>query len=68
MHPGFVDKKMSAEDIHEPYPVAGHAMSVGTKPLKKDQWQGCVSAVLAATKTEKCRQHICPPAIPGGWE
>ena len=38
-------------------------MSVGMKPLKKDQWQGCVSSVFAATKTEKSGEYICPPAV-----
>ena len=63
-HPGVVDTKMSTEDIHEPFPVAGYAMSVGLKPFKKDIWQGCVSAVFAATTTTKSGQYICPPAIP----
>jgi hypothetical protein len=29
-----------------------------------DQWQGCVSAVFASTKTEQSGQYICPPAVP----
>jgi NAD(P)-dependent dehydrogenase (short-subunit alcohol dehydrogenase family) len=64
VHPGFVDTKMSTKDIHEPYPVAGYAMSVGMQPFKKDQWMGCVSAVFAAMKTTKSGQYIFPPAIP----
>jgi len=64
MHPGFVDTKMSAQDIHEPYPLGGYAMSVGMAPLKKNIMQGCVSTVFAATKTEKSGQYICPPAVP----
>lgn len=63
-HPGFVDTKMSSQDIHEPYPLAGYAMSVGMAPIKKDIMQGCVSMVFAATKTEKSGQYICPPAVP----
>ena len=63
-HPGFVDTKMSRDDIHEPFPLAGYAMSVGLAPFKKDQFQGCVSTVFAATKTEKSGQYICPPAVP----
>jgi NAD(P)-dependent dehydrogenase (short-subunit alcohol dehydrogenase family) len=63
MHPGFVDTKMSAQDIHEPYPLGGYAMSVGMAPLKKNIMQGCVSTVFAATKTEKSGQYICPPAV-----
>lgn len=39
-------------------------MSVGMKPFKKDQWQGCVSAVFCATKTDRSGEYICPPAIP----
>jgi NAD(P)-dependent dehydrogenase (short-subunit alcohol dehydrogenase family) len=49
VHPGFVEKGMSGEDIHEPYPFGGYAMSVGMKQLKKDQCQGCANAVFAAT-------------------
>ena len=63
-HPGFVDTKMSAVDIHEPYPLAGYAMSVGMKPFKKDIWQGCVTLVYAGTVTTKSGQYICPPAVP----
>ena len=63
-HPGFVDTKMSKEDIHEPYPLGGYAMSVGMAPLKKNIMQGCVSTVFAATKTEGSGQYICPPAVP----
>ena len=63
-HPGFVDTKMSAQDIHEPYPLGGYAMSVGMAPLKKDIWMGCVSTVFAATATTKSGQYICPPAVP----
>jgi hypothetical protein len=64
VHPGFVDTKMSTKDIHEPYPFGGYAMSVGMRPLKKDQWDGCISALFAATETEKSGQYICPPAHP----
>ncbi|KAL9627370.1 MAG: hypothetical protein Q9164_007625, partial [Protoblastenia rupestris] len=63
-HPGFVDTKMSKEDIHEPYPLGGYAMSIGMAPLKKNIMQGCVSTVFAATKTEGSGQYICPPAVP----
>lgn len=63
-HPGFVDTKMSAEDIHEPYPLGGYAMSVGMAPFKKDQFQGCVSTIFAATATTKSGEYICPPAVP----
>ena len=63
-HPGFVDTKMSAQDIHEPYPLGGYAMSVGMAPLKKDKFLGAVSTLFAATTTEKSGEYICPPAIP----
>ena len=63
-HPGFVDTKMSSEDIHEPYPLAGYAMSVGMAPLKKDIMMGCVSTMFAATATTKSGEYICPPAVP----
>lgn len=63
-HPGFVDTKQSNVDIHEPYPLAGYAMSVGMKPFKKDQFEGCVSTMFAATKTTKSGEYICPPAVP----
>ena len=63
-HPGFVESKMSSEDIHEPFPVMGYLNSVTIKPFKKDQFEGCVSAIYAATKTTKSGEYICPPAIP----
>lgn len=63
-HPGFVDTKMSTQDIHEPYPLGGYGMSAVMKPFKKDIMQGCVSTVFAATKTNKSGQYICPPAVP----
>jgi len=63
-HPGIVETKMSSQDIHEPYPIAGYAMSALLKPFKKDQWQGCVSTVFAATATTKSGEYICPPAVP----
>jgi hypothetical protein len=56
--------KMSQEDIHGPYPLGGYAASVGMAPFKKNQFQGCVSAVFTVMKTEKSGQYICPPAIP----
>ncbi|KAK6383781.1 hypothetical protein LTS17_003073 [Exophiala oligosperma] len=62
-HPGFVETKMSVDDIHEPYPTAGYAMSAAMKPIKKDIWMGCVSTVYAATATTKSGEYVCPPAI-----
>ena len=50
-HPGFVDTKMSVKDIHEPYPLAGYAMSVAMAPFKKDQFEGALSALYAAVSS-----------------
>ena len=63
-HPGFVETKMSIDDIHEPYPILGYGMSVAMSPFKKDQWAGAASTLFAATKTEKTGEYICPPAVP----
>lgn len=63
-HPGFVHTKQSVEDIHEPYPIAGYGMSVLMAPFKKDQFQGALSALFCATKTEKSGQYVCVPAVP----
>lgn len=62
-HPGIVETTMSQKDIHEPYPLGGYAMSVAMKPFKKDQFQGCVSTVFAATTTTGSGEYICPPAV-----
>ena len=62
-HPGFVDTKMSSQDIHEPYPLGGYGMSVAMKPLKKDISQGAVSTVFAATAFDGSGEYICPPAV-----
>lgn len=62
-HPGFVSTKQSKVDIHEPYPILGYGMSVLFEPFKKDQFQGCVPAVFAATTTQGSGQYICPPAV-----
>lgn len=63
-HPGVVETRQSSEHIHEPYPLGGYAMSVGMAPFKKTQFEGAVSTMFAATKTENTGQYICPPAIP----
>ena len=41
----------------------GYAMSVGLEPFKKNQFEGCVSTVFAATAIEKSGEYICPPAV-----
>jgi hypothetical protein len=38
-------------------------MSHGLEPFKKDQFEGCVPTVYAATVTNDSGQYICPPAI-----
>ena len=39
-------------------------MSTGMEPFKKNQFEGAVSIVFAATATDKSGQYICPPAVP----
>lgn len=63
-HPGVVETAMSTRDIMEPYPRAGHLMKDVLSPFKKDQFEGCVSTVYAATAVEKSGMYICPPADP----
>lgn len=63
-HPGVVDTAMSTRDIMEPYPRLGHLMKDVMSPFKKDQFEGCVSTVYAATAVEKSGMYICPPADP----
>lgn len=62
-HPGIVETRQSAVHIHEAFPLAGYAMSVGAVPFKKTQFEGAISTMYAATMTEKSGQYICPPAI-----
>ncbi|KAI2620611.1 NAD(P)-binding protein [Hypoxylon sp. NC1633] len=63
-HPGFVSTKMSKQDIFEAFPIGGYAMAVGLEPFKKNQFEGAVSTMFAATYTGKSGQYICPPAVP----
>jgi len=62
-HPGFVQTRQSVEHIHEAYPLAGFGMSVLMAPFKKDQYEGALSTLYCATKTENSGEYICPPAI-----
>lgn len=62
VHPGFVDTKATSSDIHEAYPLGGYMMSVAMKPFQKSQLEGCVSAMYAATATERSGKYICVPA------
>lgn len=61
VHPGIVDTAQTNVHIHEAYPILGNAMSTGMKPFKKSPFEGCVSAVYAATTTDGSGQYICPP-------
>lgn len=61
-HPGVVSTKMSVDDIHEPYPLAGYAMSAGLEVFKKDQFEGALSTLYASTVTERSGEYVCPPA------
>ncbi|KAI1410281.1 NAD(P)-binding protein [Hypoxylon sp. FL1857] len=62
-HPGLVSSKMSKQDIFEPFPLGGYAMAYGIEPFKKDQFEGAVSSMFAATFTKESGQYICPPAV-----
>ncbi|CAE6434887.1 unnamed protein product [Rhizoctonia solani] len=62
-HPGVVDTRQSNQHIHEPYPVLGWGNNA-LYPLKKDIWDGAVSVMYVATRTESTGQYVCPPAIP----
>ena len=64
VHPGIVATKMSTDDIHEPYPLAGYGMSAVLQPFKKSQWEGCLSTMFTTTFTHKSGEYICPPAVP----
>ncbi|KAH9828850.1 retinol dehydrogenase 12 [Teratosphaeria destructans] len=55
-HPGIVSTKQTKEDIHEPYPLGGYGMSVALEPFKKSQFEGCLSALYAATVAEDAGQ------------
>jgi NAD(P)-dependent dehydrogenase (short-subunit alcohol dehydrogenase family) len=63
VHPGVVDTRQSSQHILDAYPVAGHAVTQVLNPFKKNQFEGAVSAMYAATVTEGNGQYICPPAI-----
>lgn len=63
VHPGIVETRQSTQHIHEAFPLLGYGMSVGAAPFKKTQFEGCVSALFAATTTLRSGQYVCPPAI-----
>ncbi|KAF2271941.1 retinol dehydrogenase 12 [Westerdykella ornata] len=62
-HPGVVETRQSTEHIHDAYPRGGYGVSHVLNPFKKDQFEGAVSTMFAATTTGKSGQYICPPAI-----
>ncbi|OAK99464.1 NAD(P)-binding protein, partial [Phaeosphaeriaceae sp. SRC1lsM3a] len=62
-HPGVVETRQSTQHIHEAYPLLGYGVSVGAHLFKKDQFEGCVSTMFAATAATESGQYICPPAI-----
>ena len=39
-------------------------MATGLEPFKKNQFQGAVSTVYAATAIKDGGNYICPPAVP----
>jgi hypothetical protein len=39
-------------------------MAYGVEPFKKDQFEGAVPTIYAATVADKSGQYICAPAIP----
>jgi NAD(P)-dependent dehydrogenase (short-subunit alcohol dehydrogenase family) len=49
VHPGIVDTAQTNVHIHEAYPLLGYGMSVGLKPFRKTQFDGCISSMYAAT-------------------
>ena len=64
VHPGIVNTKMSTQDIHEPYPLAGYALSTALAPIKKSIFEGALSTMFTTTMTQKSGEYICPPAVP----
>jgi len=62
-HPGIVDTAQTNIHIHEPYPILGYGVSAGLKPFRKDQFEGCVSTMYAATACEDSGMYIAPPSI-----
>ena len=62
-YPGFVATKMTSEDIHDAFPLAGYLLSKVIKPLMKDYLQGAVSTMYLATLTTRSGEYTCPPAV-----
>jgi len=62
-HPGIVDTAQTNAHIHEAYPLLGFGMSKLMTPFKKTQFEGCVSAMYAATVVTQSGLYITPPCI-----
>jgi len=63
VHPGIVDTAQTNVHIHEAYPLLGYGMSVGLKPFRKSQFDGCISSMYAATTCTESGLYIAPPKI-----
>lgn len=62
-HPGIVDTAQTNVHVHEAFPLLGYGMSVGLKPFRKTQFEGCVSTMFAATAVKASGLYIAPPRI-----
>lgn len=62
-HPGVVETRQTQVWIHEPFPILGYGMNL-LNPIKKNIFQGCVSAMYYATQLTKGGNLICPSAVP----
>lgn len=62
-HPGIVDTAQTNVHIHEPFPILGYGLSVGLKPFRKTQFEGCVSTMYAATACNDSGLYITPQKI-----
>jgi NAD(P)-dependent dehydrogenase (short-subunit alcohol dehydrogenase family) len=63
IHPGIVDTAQTNVHIHEAFPLLGYGMSVGLKPFRKSQFEGCVSSMYAATMATTGGNYIAPPKV-----
>ncbi|THY75173.1 retinol dehydrogenase 12 [Aureobasidium pullulans] len=63
IHPGIVDTAQTNVHIHEAFPLLGYGMSIGLKPFRKSQFEGCVSAMYAATVAKTGGNYICPQKV-----
>jgi NAD(P)-dependent dehydrogenase (short-subunit alcohol dehydrogenase family) len=68
VHPGIVDSAQTNVHIHEPYPLLGYGMSLGMKPFRKSQFEGCVSSMFAATSVMESGLYSESEIRPSGRE